>query len=150
MSRKLSRGALALLVGVALVSLCSGLALAQEQSKIRTTPVRGTLPFGGQELFTELCAACHGADGRGGGPATAALKEMPTDLTMLAKDAGGKFPGAAVRRFIEGADTVAAHGSREMPIWGQTFRSLSVDNPQANVGLRVRNLTRYIESIQQK
>jgi hypothetical protein len=150
MNRKLSPAALALLVGVALLSLCSGVVLAQEQSRIRTTPVRGALPFGGQELFTELCAACHGTDGRGDGPAAAALKMMPTDLTMLAKNAGGKFPSMAVRRFIEGADAVEAHGSREMPVWGQTFRSLSVDNPMANVELRIRNLTKYIEGIQQK
>lgn len=141
---------LTLLVAVALVTLASASVLAQGQSKVRTTPIRGSLPFSGQELYTELCAACHGADGRGGGPAAAALKMMPADLTQLAKQAGGKFPSLAVRRYIEGADEVSAHGSREMPIWGQAFRSLSVDNPQAQVDLRVGNLTKFIEGIQEK
>lgn len=143
------RGGLAILAVVALVSLSSALLLAQE-TKIRVVPIKGSLPFGGQELYTELCAVCHGIGGHGDGPASAALKAMPTDLTQLAKQANGKFPGASVRRYIEGADMVAAHGSREMPIWGQAFRSLSVDNPMAQVELRVNNLTKFIEGMQQQ
>jgi mono/diheme cytochrome c family protein len=150
MTSKLGRGIFVLLILAALVGLSAAPAVAQEQSKIRTTPIRGSVPFSGQELYTELCAACHGASGHGDGPAAAALKTMPTDLTQLAKQAGGKFPSLAVRRFIEGADALAAHGSREMPIWGQAFRSLSVDNPQAQAELRITNLTKYIESIQAK
>jgi mono/diheme cytochrome c family protein/uncharacterized membrane protein len=35
----------------------------------------------GEGLFATHCAACHGAEGRGDGPAGAALKTMPADLT---------------------------------------------------------------------
>jgi len=42
---------------------------------------------------------------------------------------------------------VAAHGSRDMPIWGKVFRTLGDD---AMVRLRVENLTHYIESFQRK
>jgi mono/diheme cytochrome c family protein len=105
-----------LLVMVALVSLFPALSLAQEQAKIRTTAIKGSIPFSGHELYTELCAVCHGVDGRGGGPAATALTSKPTDLTQLAKQTGGKFPSLAVRRYIEGADSLPAHGSRDMPI----------------------------------
>jgi hypothetical protein len=53
-----------------------------------------------------------------------------------------------VRRSIEGLDEIAAHGNRDMPVWGQVLRGTSTDN--AAVQLRVENLTRYIESLQQK
>jgi mono/diheme cytochrome c family protein len=32
------------------------------------------------DIFTERCAACHGADGRGNGPAAANLKPKPIDF----------------------------------------------------------------------
>ena len=35
----------------------------------------------GQSLFLENCAACHGPQGRGDGPATQSLTTKPTDLT---------------------------------------------------------------------
>lgn len=35
----------------------------------------------GEGLFATHCAACHGAEGHGDGPAGAALKTMPADLT---------------------------------------------------------------------
>jgi len=36
----------------------------------------------GRELWLEHCAGCHGADGRGDGPAAAWLRPRPTDLTL--------------------------------------------------------------------
>jgi putative copper export protein/mono/diheme cytochrome c family protein len=35
----------------------------------------------GESLFAANCAACHGAEGHGDGPAAASLKTMPADLT---------------------------------------------------------------------
>ncbi|MEJ2164731.1 MAG: cytochrome c [Desulfobacterales bacterium] len=34
----------------------------------------------GQKLYTEKCQICHGADGRGNGPAAAALNPKPADF----------------------------------------------------------------------
>jgi len=33
-----------------------------------------------RDIFTERCATCHGADGRGNGPAAANLKPKPIDF----------------------------------------------------------------------
>jgi mono/diheme cytochrome c family protein len=35
----------------------------------------------GEELYRKYCAACHGAEGRADGPASAGFDPLPTDLT---------------------------------------------------------------------
>ena len=45
-------------------------------------------------------------------------KTPPADLTVLAKINDGLFPIAAVNEIIDGRMLIAAHGNREMPIWG--------------------------------
>ena len=79
-------------------------------------------PAWGKKLFVRHCSACHGSDGRGAGPAAAALKTAPPDLTQLRRTHEGKFPFLRVVEFIDGERPVPAHGSREMPIWGHVFR----------------------------
>lgn len=151
MTKSVIRGSLVLLVGAALAGVVPSLSTAQTPPEIKRSPVRGSLSFEGKALYNELCAVCHGAGGKGDGPAAAALTMMPTNLTRLAKQEGGKFPFEAVRRYIQGADEVTAHGNREMPIWGQVFRSMgSVDTARSQAELRTHNLVKYIESIQEK
>ena len=100
-------------------------------------------------MFAQYCATCHGKTALGDGPAATALKKKPADLTRLSARNGGKFPDLKVARYIEGADDVAAHGNRDMPIWGNLFRSL---NPTDNdmVTMRVYALQEYLKSIQAK
>jgi mono/diheme cytochrome c family protein len=72
----------------------------------------------GESEFLSACAACHGVDGKGGGPAGAKLKVKPANLTTLAKRNGGLFPVNAVYASIDGRATTASHRTRAMPIWG--------------------------------
>ena len=102
----------------------------------------------GPDLFQAHCAPCHGSDAEGGGPAASALKAKPADLTVLAKNNGGQFPLARVRKTIMGDDILATHGSREMPIWGPIFHQIESDQDFGNV--RLQNLVKYLETIQQK
>jgi mono/diheme cytochrome c family protein len=103
----------------------------------------------GPDLFRAYCAPCHGAGGTGNGPAASALKTKPADLTVLAKNNGGKFPAARVQKFILGDDTATtSHGSREMPIWGPIFHQIEEDQDLGNV--RLQNLIKYLETIEQK
>jgi mono/diheme cytochrome c family protein len=102
----------------------------------------------GSDLFRAHCAACHGLDAKGNGPLAPALKTKVADLTVLAKNNGGQFPSARVRRAIMGDDVLASHGSREMPIWGPVFHQIESDQDFGIV--RLQNLTKYLESIQQK
>ena len=121
--------------------------LMQAQTKIRQTPISPTSPASGEQMFMTYCASCHGKDGKGAGPAAPALKKAPTDLTLLTKKNGGKFPGNAVYVAIGGTFNMPAHGSSEMPVWGEVFGRSGTDG-QAK--LRLTNLTKYIESIQAK
>lgn len=104
----------------------------------------------GASIFRDYCAACHGLDGRGNGPASKALKPALPDLTRLSQRNGGAFPAVHVRTTIMlGADELLpAHGSREMPIWGPVFHEIEFDQDLGNV--RLENITRYLESIQRK
>lgn len=97
-------------------------------------------------LYREYCAVCHDRAGKGDGPAADALKMPPADLTTLAASHGGKFPSPALGVTIQGEQTVAAHGTRDMPVWGPVFRQMSANERQGE--LRVANLVKFIETIQ--
>jgi mono/diheme cytochrome c family protein len=102
----------------------------------------------GPDLFHAYCSPCHGTDGTGNGPVAPALNTKVPDLTTLAKRHGGVFPSEHVRKVISGDDAVLAHGSREMPIWGEIFHQVERDRDYGHV--RLTNVTKYVESIQVK
>jgi mono/diheme cytochrome c family protein len=103
----------------------------------------------GKTMYTEYCASCHGVDGKGLGPFTRMLKVPPPDLSTLAKRHGGKFPDEYVTNILTfGPDSGDLHGSSDMPVWGPVFEYLDKDNQQA-VQQRIRNLCRYLESLQE-
>jgi mono/diheme cytochrome c family protein len=121
----------------------------QPKKTVERVPITATATMDGHEMFTHYCAVCHGADAKGTGPAADALKKTPADLTQIARKNGGKFPEVHVMRVIKGNDVVSAHGSLDMPVWGELFRSL---HNQADAGgdLGVNALMRYVEQIQAK
>jgi len=102
----------------------------------------------GPDLYRAHCAPCHGSEGKGDGPMVAVLKIKVPDLTILAKNNAGQFPTANVRKTITGDQVMLSHGSREMPIWGPIFHQIEDDRDFGNV--RVENLVKYVQSIQQK
>lgn len=105
-------------------------------------------PTSGKQLYQSYCGACHGADAKGAGPVASSLKTAPADLTMLSKNNNGKFPEMHVMHSIEGESQVGAHGSKEMPVWGQRFRRSTGSSAEAQ--LVIKNLTDYLASIQAK
>ena len=144
---------LILIFAVILVSVCTVAAQDQMQGApdktIKHVPVKPTSPVSGKEMYTAYCAVCHGTDGKGGGPAASALKVPPTDLTVLSKNNGGKYPALKVTSSIRGESATPAHGSKEMPVWGTLFWSMSQGH-EGEVQERVTNLTHYIETLQVK
>ncbi len=106
------------------------------------------IPLDGAKIFRRYCAACHGVNGKGDGPAAPALKRRLPQLATIAKRNGGTFPTARVRSIIAGDDVPAAHGSREMPVWGPIFHQIDYDQDLGNV--RLQNVTEYLSTIQQK
>lgn len=118
----------------------------QTRAKV-TIPVEKTSAVDGRQMFTSYCAPCHGTDGRGHGPAAAALTAQPRDLTAFSKNNHGKYPDTHVVEVLRfGADT-QAHGSAQMPVWGPILGKMNQTNVQEKE-LRISNLSRYLESIQ--
>lgn len=132
---------LALLLGSATLLL--------NAQKVKKTTVSPTNAASGEQMYSEYCAVCHGKDGKGNGPAATALKAVPTDLTNLTLQNGGKYPQNKVANSIRGDMDLPAHGSKDMPVWGNVFQSLS-HGDLGEVQLRISNLTRYVESLQSK
>ncbi len=124
---------------------------AQDETKkeIKHVPIKPTSAASGEEMYKTYCAVCHGTDGKGNGPAAEALKVPPTDLTVLTQKNSGKYPALRVAAIIRGEEVLAAHGSKEMPIWGHLFWSMSGGH-EAEVQQRVANLNNYIESLQKR
>ena len=108
-----------------------------------------TSPASGKEMFVSYCASCHGKDAKGDGPAANALKQLPADLTTLAKRNGGKYPADKVTTILRGQTKLMAHGDQEMPVWGPVFWRLS-GGREEQVQMRIANLNRYLESLQEK
>jgi mono/diheme cytochrome c family protein len=117
-------------------------ALDVKKGNIQPTPANG-----GKAMFGEYCAVCHGVSGRGNGPAVDALKKRPADLTQLTRKNNGNYPEVHVMNFITGEEAIAAHGNRDMPMWGQLFHSLEPNNA-AVTKVRVRVLADYIKTLQ--
>jgi mono/diheme cytochrome c family protein len=119
----------------------------------------------GKAEYHSSCAPCHGSDGKGAGPISAMLKVPPPNLTVLAKKNKGVLPFSAVYEIIDGRKTVMAHGTRDMPIWGDRYApepskaliprpsenilSLFYD-PEAVVRMRIFAVIDYLNRIQQK
>jgi hypothetical protein len=72
---------------------------------------------------------------------------MPADLTKLTVSNRGKFPEDRISQILTAGAPISAHGSQEMPVWGDLFRSLNPGRADV-VQLRIANLTDYIQSIQ--
>ncbi len=121
----------------------------------------------GKLQYQSGCAPCHGIDGKGGGPVSSQLKVPPADLTVLSKKNNGVFPFDSVYEIIDGRKAVAAHGTREMPIWGDRYSPDVVGqlnvwprinpseihpsiDPEAIVRLRILAVIDYLNRIQQK
>ena len=128
-----------LLMSLAVIAAPGGEAIAQDAHSA------------GRQLFERYCSACHGMDGKGEGPVAIALKTPPADLTHIARRRGGAFPAPEIAAYIDGRAEVRAHGSRDMPVWGERFSkqvgggSIGEEVVRGNVLV----LIRYLQSLQQ-
>jgi mono/diheme cytochrome c family protein len=108
---------------------------------------------GGKARFERYCSSCHGTDAKGDGPLADLLTKKPANLTQLAKNNGGKFPGIKVMHQIDGRDTVRAHGTSDMPVWGQNFKSMGTTSSQTGesaVRGTAQEIVSYLQTIQEK
>jgi hypothetical protein len=83
------------------------------------------------------------------------LNKAPADLTRLSQNNGGVFPFAKVYQTIDGREEVAAHGTREMPVWGQEYMIESAHispnyDHEAFARAKILALTEYVFRLQAK
>ena len=111
----------------------------------------------GKREYESACAVCHGLTGRGDdGPLKPYLVKTVPNLTVLAKNNQGVFPFDKVFQIIDGRQEVAAHGPRNMPVWGNAFNnqtSLFYDNypeqdKESAARSRILALTEYLYRLQ--
>jgi mono/diheme cytochrome c family protein len=126
----------------------AGLVRVAGSPAIQESQLPATYVPPGRQIYKEYCAACHGAEGRGNGPVARSLRKPPADLTTLAKRHGGAFPEEYVTNVLRFGLGFSAHGSSEMPVWGPIFQDMQQHN-EAAVRQRIKNLSEYLESIQQ-
>ena len=136
-----SRFGLAFLIAASAALLC-GQALAQD-------------PKIGESEYRLHCAACHGLTGRGDGPIGQFLKTPAPNLALISQRNGGKYPVQKIYNIIDGSSVIAAHGTRDMPLWGDRYSSetdpqtpdqaaLAKDQAQ----LRILSLVYFLGSLQ--
>ncbi len=109
----------------------------------------------GKQDYETYCADCHGADGKGNGPANQAIamSTTPPDITLLAARHGGKFPFDEVVDIVDGRKAIPSHARLEMP-----FFAVKLQNPgegfnpasDAAVKKRIDAIVTYVESLQTK
>jgi mono/diheme cytochrome c family protein len=134
------------------IALAGALGIACAGAAVAEPAFDPVLAEMGKEEFPRYCGSCHGIHGEGDGPTAEALRTRPADLTRIAARRGGSFPAGEIARFIDGRFALAAHGSREMPVWGERFGEVI---PEASVAEEVARgkiavLVEYLKSIQRR
>lgn len=147
MPRQISIGLVVLFVGILGLQL-RGAGPGLQEKTLKNVDVRYTSPTSGAEMYKNYCAACHGKEGKGDGPAVEFLKTPPPDLRMLTQRNHGQYPADHVATTLRLGTGSRAHGTSDMPLWGDLFRT--VDANQSAGELRVHNLTTFVESLQRK
>ena len=130
---------------IAILAVASSPAFAQKAKDV------------GKQAYEVQCAICHGMDAKGNGFYTASLKVAPPDLTSLSKKNGGVFPVDRITKIIDGRTEVAAHGSRDMPIWGKRWAAAAAEyyvdvpyNQEAYIRTQILAIIDYLSRNQQK
>lgn len=105
----------------------------------------------GQELYKRFCASCHGAEAHGDGPVAASFKIEVPDLTLIARRHGGTFSPELIEKIIDGRYLIGAHGTRDMPVWGEEFTRSEIGNPDAERAARtvMTRIVEFLSTLQQ-
>jgi mono/diheme cytochrome c family protein len=114
----------------------------------------------GRKEFLRSCSSCHGVSGKGDGPVAKSLVKPPSDLTKLSAKNNGVFPVARIYEMIDGRIQSLTHGTREMPVWGDTYMQdltnrdsrdfTSKEMAEALVRQRILALVEHISTLQGK
>lgn len=144
---------------LAILAVCIGVGFVASAKQSTGMHPRANIAAG-KEFFHQNCSTCHGVDAKGYRSNGSGLmydpnssdesrRVPPADLTALSENNGGTFPADRVRDSVysKGLIMIPAHGTPDMPAWGHKLDGLK-SNPKL-LEQRLRDLTAYIESIQE-
>lgn len=133
-------GSMGWLAGLGLLGMCVGAQAEEVDARVKA----------GEELYHQHCGACHGLTAEGDGPVSTLLDPKPPDLTRIALRRGDVFPEVEIQRVIDGRDPRAAHGRRDMPVWGRRFRDSQEVGGAGDVAARgqIQMIVAYLKSLQ--
>jgi mono/diheme cytochrome c family protein len=103
----------------------------------------------GAQAFRTYCASCHGASGRGDGPIAGDFRRRMPDLTQYSARNGGVFPSERLQRIIDGRD-ITAHGTRDMPVWGDAFRLMPGGLSEQEIQRRIESIMQFLRAVQER
>ena len=125
-------------------------AYAAEKTPQEQVTERTAAWFAGRVEFQNHCGACHGMDGKGHGPVAAVMSIDLPDLTQLNTRNGGEFPFDYVAKSIDGRNLPKAHGTLQMPVWGDRYSEGREDRVgETMVHGHIYELMMYLQSIQE-
>lgn len=124
-------------------------ALGMAAASAESPAEREQLAARGAVTYRVYCRTCHGTAGRGDGPLAELLKTPPADLTAISRRAGGEYPEDQVTATVDGRAEVAAHGPREMPIWGEAFGPIEAGSGDEDaIARKIHEVVLYLGTIQ--
>lgn len=133
--------------GVACLLIWGSTVIAGPQAGRQGTPTLIIDSLAGGDTYDRYCSTCHGKGGHGDGSVAPSLESRPPDLTTLSRRNGGTFPRDRVLASVTNvARPIGAHGTGEMPVWGQIFPAL--DSNHDRVTVRLEQVVDYVATMQ--
>ena len=114
------------------------------------TPQEKSPTYGvsGSYTYRTYCATCHGGGGKGDGPLAENLRFQPPDLTLMARNNGGKYPADLVEKIVDGRKPVDGHGGPDMPVWGDAFKNTETGFDDEKVKQKIKSVVDHVGTIQ--
>ena len=130
--------------------LVAGTVAAEVVIKKVPMSARDIAGLNGHQMYDQLCAVCHGADGQGDGPAAPAFVGAVPDLTRLSKDGKPTYSHSELEGVIAGRDRTVHADFVGMPLWETEFQYVRTRNGMprtAYARAKIHALAEYVEGM---
>jgi mono/diheme cytochrome c family protein len=134
------------LIVALIVSMAFGSAARAGDKNVNADDVRD-----GRKYFVRYCASCHGTNGTGDGPVAKSLTKPPANLRLLSDRFGSPLPTAKLAELIDGRDAVRAHGTADMPVWGERLYAMGQgERGELGISEIIGKIVAYLDTIQDR